>query len=98
MNATEQRFAAYAFLSSFKLGVCVQLCIRHVILVVCLFVLGNTGRAELTISTVPIGNPGNPADTRYTPTGIGSVAYNFRLATTEVTNAQYVEFLNNVDP
>jgi sulfatase modifying factor 1 len=48
------------------------------------------------IETVPIGNPGNPADTRYDATGFGSVAYDYRIGTTEVTNAQYVEFLNSV--
>ena len=52
----------------------------------------------VTIDTVPIGNPGNPADTRYNPSGVGSVDYNFRIGKYEVTNAQYVEFLNGVDP
>jgi len=49
-----------------------------------------------TITTVPVGNPGNPGDSRYG--GYGSVGYDYRIATTEVTNAQYVEFLNGVDP
>jgi formylglycine-generating enzyme required for sulfatase activity len=53
--------------------------------------------AAITIDTVPIGNPGNPADTRYDPMGFGSVAYHFRIGKYEVTNAQYVEFLNGVD-
>jgi formylglycine-generating enzyme required for sulfatase activity len=46
----------------------------------------------LTIPTVPVGNPGNADD----PAGdeFGAVAYNYRIATTEVTNAQYAEFLN----
>jgi sulfatase modifying factor 1 len=46
----------------------------------------------VTISTVPIGNPGNAADS----TGFGAVSYAYRIAATEVTNAQYVEFLNAV--
>ena len=50
----------------------------------------------VTISTVPIGSPGNVADTRYGSSGIGAVAYNYRIGTTEVTNAQYAEFLNAV--
>lgn len=50
----------------------------------------------LTIDSVPIGNPGNPPDTRYDATGVGSVPYAFRMARTELTNAQYVEFLNAV--
>ena len=47
-----------------------------------------------TIATVPVGNPGNPADN----TGFGSVGYNYRIGKYEVTNVQYVEFLNSVDP
>jgi formylglycine-generating enzyme required for sulfatase activity len=54
----------------------------------------------VTIPTVPIGNPGDPADTRYIdsyhPNGVGSVAYPFQIGKTEVTNAQYVVFLNAV--
>lgn len=61
----------------------------------------STGLASaVTIETVPVGNPGNAADTRYIdsnhPTGVGSVAYPFRIGKTEVTNAHYVEFLNAV--
>ena len=42
--------------------------------------------------TVPIGDPGNAADsTRY-----GAVAYNYRIGKYEVTNAEYCEFLNAV--
>lgn len=52
----------------------------------------------VTIATVPIGNPSNLADTRYDPSGVGSVSYNFRMGKYEVTNAQYAEFLNGVDP
>jgi formylglycine-generating enzyme required for sulfatase activity len=47
-----------------------------------------------TIDTVRVGNPGNPPD----PAGLGSVGYQFRMGRYEVTNAQYVEFLNSVDP
>ena len=39
-----------------------------------------------------IGNAGNNAD----DTGYGAVAYQYSIATTEVTNAQYVAFLNAV--
>ena len=55
----------------------------------------------VTIPTVLVGNPGNPADTEVMndgTTGYGSVGDYYRIATTEVTNAQYVEFLNGVDP
>jgi formylglycine-generating enzyme required for sulfatase activity len=48
---------------------------------------------------VLVGNVGNPADTEIMDdgtTGYGSVAYDYRIGTTEVTNAQYVAFLNAV--
>ncbi len=48
--------------------------------------------APITIPTVPIGNAGNAPD----DTGFGAVAYDYRIGTTEVTNAQYVAFLNAV--
>ena len=48
----------------------------------------------ITIDTIPVGNPGSAADS----TGFGSVAYPYRIGKYEVTNAQYVEFLNGVDP
>jgi formylglycine-generating enzyme required for sulfatase activity len=54
----------------------------------------------VTIDTVPIGNPGNASDTRYIDeyhaSGVGAVAYEFRMGATEITNAQYVAFLNAV--
>ncbi|MEX2113193.1 MAG: SUMF1/EgtB/PvdO family nonheme iron enzyme [Pirellulales bacterium] len=47
----------------------------------------------VTIPTVPVGNAGNAGQVQ--PQGIfGAVAYDYRIATTEVTNTQYVEFLN----
>lgn len=42
---------------------------------------------------VTVGNPGNVAD----GTGYGAVAHHYRIGKYEVTNAQYVEFLNAVD-
>ncbi len=49
----------------------------------------------ITIPTVAVGSPGNAPDT--TPNGpYGSVGYNYAIGTTEVTNAQYTEFLNAV--
>jgi len=47
-----------------------------------------------TFQWATVGNAGNAADT----TGFGAVPYAYRIATTEVTNAQYAEFLNAVDP
>ncbi len=53
--------------------------------------LGFSNSAQaVTINTVPVGNAGNAADT----TGYGAVGYDYRIGTTEVTNAQYADFLN----
>lgn len=51
--------------------------------------------AFMTIDTVFVGNAGNPADPL---TGSGAVNYGYYIGTTEVTNSQYVTFLNAVDP
>lgn len=55
---------------------------------------------QITIPTVPIGNPGNAGDTVVMTTdgttGYGSVAYMYNIGSTEVTNAQYAAFLNAV--
>jgi formylglycine-generating enzyme required for sulfatase activity len=54
--------------------------------------------SAVTISTVPVGNAGNSGDTEVMLTDgtsdYGAVAYEYRIGTTEVTNAQYTEFLN----
>lgn len=50
--------------------------------------------SAVSIDTVLVGNPGNAAD----DTGYGSVDYMYCIGTYEVTNAQYVEFLNAADP
>src|SRR5215212_11219682 len=54
--------------------------------------------AAITIDTVPVGNPGNSPRVEGGATGgiFGSVSTAYRIATTEVTNAQYVTFLNSV--
>jgi formylglycine-generating enzyme required for sulfatase activity len=46
-----------------------------------------------TIPTVPVGNAGNANDP-LTGNLFGGVSYAYRIGTTEVTNAQYVDFLN----
>jgi sulfatase modifying factor 1 len=48
---------------------------------------------QITIPTVAVGHPGNASDQT---TGLGSVGYAYRIGATEVTNAQYTEFLNAV--
>jgi formylglycine-generating enzyme required for sulfatase activity len=51
----------------------------------------------VTIDWVTVGNPGNFGDTQYQ--GIfGAVGYTYRISKHEVTNSQYTEFLNAVDP
>jgi formylglycine-generating enzyme required for sulfatase activity len=46
----------------------------------------------VTIDLVPVGNPGNAADTN----GHGAVSYNYSIGTYEITAGQYCEFLNAV--
>jgi hypothetical protein len=51
----------------------------------------------ITIPTVPIGNPGNPDDFAFGfNEAFGGVAYDYRIGKTEITNDQYVTFLNAV--
>jgi formylglycine-generating enzyme len=47
--------------------------------------------ATTTMEWVTVGNPGNAADPT---TGYGAVSYAYNIGKYEVTNAQYVEFLN----
>ncbi len=47
----------------------------------------------VTIPTVPVGNLGNATDPLIGNL-YGSVSYDYRIGTTEVTNAQYAAFLN----
>jgi len=49
--------------------------------------------STIPMATVPVGNPGNAADTT---TGYGAVGYNYRIGTYDVTLAQYTAFLNSV--
>jgi len=45
---------------------------------------------------VPVGNPGNAADTRYATPGYGAVGYTYNIGKYEVTAGQYTAFLNAV--
>jgi len=51
-----------------------------------------TASASIVIQTVPVGNPGNAADT----TSYGAVAYSYNIGTYDVTLTQYTAFLNAV--
>lgn len=59
--------------------------------VVCVSLV-SAASAAIIIETVPVGNPGNAADS----TGYGSVAYSYNIGTYEVTAGQYTAFLNAV--
>ena len=48
------------------------------------------------IVTVPVGDAGNAADTRYDTSGYGAVDYEYNIGKYEVTNSQYTDFLNAV--
>ena len=48
--------------------------------------------AAVSFTWATVGDPGNAADTN----GLGAVASTYRIAVKEVTNAQYVDFLNAV--
>jgi sulfatase modifying factor 1 len=53
--------------------------------------------SAVTIAWVPVGNPGNASDPN-TGSLYGAVAYNYSISKYDVTNSQYVEFLNAKDP
>lgn len=57
--------------------------------------LGAAG-ASASIPTVPIGSPGNAPDPASLGLNWGTVDYTYNIGRTEVTNAQYVAFLNAV--
>ena len=57
--------------------------------------------AQVVIETVPVGNTGNPGDTRYPDPPVasfGGVDYEYRIGKFEITAGQYRDFLNAVDP
>jgi probable HAF family extracellular repeat protein len=49
----------------------------------------------VTMSWSPVGNPNNPPDPL---TSLGAVSYSYDIGTYDVTNSQYVAFLNSNDP
>jgi formylglycine-generating enzyme len=64
------------------------------------FFLALQSASAVTIAWTPVGNPGNAADTVVMndgTTGYGSVPYSFNIGTYDVTNSQYVAFLNSND-
>lgn len=63
------------------------------LIVFCSFIRAPMIASAITIPTVPVGDAGNPNDPS-TANRYGSVGYAYRMGTTEVTNDQYVAFLN----
>src|SRR5262249_56018363 len=55
--------------------------------------LASSSWAAVTMAWTPVGNPGNACDPQ-SQGCFGSVSYEYRVGTYEVTNAQYAEFLN----
>jgi len=68
--------------------------------------LQSPASAQVTFEWARVGHANNPPDTEVMiccdeaigTTGFGSVDHVYDFATTEVTNAQYAEFLNAIDP
>jgi formylglycine-generating enzyme required for sulfatase activity len=70
--------------------------------------LATPASALVTMDWVPIGNPGNAPDPTFNPSTLtgsncysancGQVNYTYYISKYDVTNAQYAEFLNAVDP
>jgi formylglycine-generating enzyme required for sulfatase activity len=63
----------------------------------CLFALLALPAHAVTIDWVTVGDPGNACDPQSSGC-YGSVDYVYRIGIYEVSNAQYAEFLNAVDP
>jgi formylglycine-generating enzyme len=61
-----------------------------------LLAAGGAMADKITIETVPVGDLGNAADTRYATPGYGSVGYAYNIGKYEVTAGQYTAFLNAV--
>ncbi|MES1212960.1 MAG: SUMF1/EgtB/PvdO family nonheme iron enzyme, partial [Singulisphaera sp.] len=76
----------------------------HWLLIVCaVLIFARSAHATVTIAWTEIANPGNPsnpATDNETNFGgpFGSVPYSFEIGTYDVTNKQYVAFLNAKDP
>ncbi len=63
---------------------------RAVLTIIGAWVASSVTAGAITIDTVAIGNANNGPDS----TGFGSVSNDYRIGSTEVTNAQYAAFLN----
>jgi formylglycine-generating enzyme required for sulfatase activity len=59
----------------------------------CFLAIVRMSATALAVEWVPVGNPGNAPDRIG-----GSVGYSYQMGKYELTNSQYVQFLNAVDP
>jgi hypothetical protein len=77
---------------------------RYLLLIIVLiFVCAVNARATVVMDWAPIGyagNAGDPIDPSFAPSSItfGAVNYNYQISKYDVTDNQYVEFLNAKDP
>jgi hypothetical protein len=76
-----------------------------IVLILLVFVCANDTRATVVMDWASIGyagNAGDPLDPSLgvppTPITFGAVNYNYQISKYDVTNNQYVEFLNDKDP
>ena len=69
---------------------------RMAVVVAMVLLAAGAVQADIQIETVPVGNTGNLADTRYETPGYGAVDYEFNIGKYEVTAGQYTAFLNAV--
>lgn len=63
------------------------------LLAVAVLALTNISEAQVEFDWATIGNAGNARDTTFS-SSVGAVESEYRIATTEVTNTQYAQFLN----
>jgi len=80
-------------------GMAFHVIITAAVCALALLATGSALRAQSTISMsyVTVGNPGNAADSA-TGSLYGSVSYSYDIGEYDVTDSQYVTFLNDVDP
>jgi formylglycine-generating enzyme required for sulfatase activity len=71
--------------------------VSHFTLLIFLAVRSALAQVDIGMEFVDVGDAGNPPDP-FTEGLIGSVPYPFKMGKYEVTNEQYVGFLNDVDP
>lgn len=70
-------------------------CARFILLALLSSLFSTSPALAVYFDFSQVGNAGNAPDPE---TGFGAVAYNYAISKHEVTNAQYAEFLNAVDP